>query len=351
MHAAQSGDLVDPRSGRPLRLETVRTAADGEVFEGRLVADDGTAYPVHDGVADFVTGLPGADPDQGQTAASFGFKWDSWEDVEGSGAYREFRTWYITRYFDDEDAMVEFMAGRRRILDCGCGSGYSSSIYLTPSFAGELWAGVDISAAVHQARRRFADVPNTLFVRADMMAMPFPEGSFDTVVAEGTLHHTPSTRQALGAVARHLQPGGTILFYVYRKKSAIREFTDDYIRERVAPLSPEEAMQAVEPLTELGRILAELGIEIEVPDIPVLGITGGKYDLQRFIYWHVAKIYWNDQSNFEENNHTNFDWYHPRYAHRQTSDEVRAWCDELGLVVERLYEDEAGITVRATRSG
>ena len=27
----------------------------------------------------------------------------------------------------------------------------------------------------------------------------------------------------------------------------------------------------------------------------------------------------------------NFDWYHPRYAHRQTEEEVRRWCEEAGL--------------------
>ena len=106
----------------------------------------------------------------------------------------------------------------------------------------------------------------------------------------------------------------------------------------------------MEPLTELGRILSELHVTVEVPEIPVLGIEGGTYDLQRFFYWHVAKIYWNDSATFEENNHTNFDWYHPTYAHRQTSEDVRTWCQELDLEVERLYEDEAGITVRARRT-
>jgi SAM-dependent methyltransferase len=341
--------LVDPVGGGKLTLTETETASDGEVLEGELRSDRGASWPVRGGVADFVADRAHADPGQDQTARSFGFKWESWEELEESGAYREFRTWYIERYFGDQEAMEDFVAGRRRILDVGCGSGYSSSIYLSPTFAGELWAGVDLSLAVHLARRRFAAVPHALFVRADLMAMPLGPGFFDTIIAEGVLHHTPSTAGALRSVVRHLAPGGTILFYVYRRKSAIREFTDDYVRQQVSHLEPAEALEAMRPLTELGRTLAELGVEVEVPDIPVLGIEGGTYDLQRFFYWHVAKIFWNDQSSFDENNHTNFDWFHPTYAHRQSADEVRTWCTELGLRIERLYEDEAGITVRAVR--
>jgi hypothetical protein len=35
------------------------------------------------------------------------------------------------------------------------------------------------------------------------------------------------------------------------------------------------------------------------------------------------------------------------YAHRQTAAEVRQWCDELGLEIERWNEEDAGFSVRA----
>ena len=46
----------------------------------------------------------------------------------------------------------------------------------------------------------------------------------------------------------------------------------------------------------------------------------------------------------------NFDWYHPRYAHRQTEDEVRSWCGDLGLEIVHFDVQESGLTVRAVRS-
>ena len=65
-------------------------------------------------------------------------------------------------------------------------------------------------------------------------------------------------------------------------------------------------------------------------DVPLLGIKAGRYDVQRLIYWNVAKLFWNAEMTFEENNHLNFDWYAPRYARRQTEDEVRRWYEERG---------------------
>lgn len=46
------------------------------------------------------------------------------------------------------------------------------------------------------------------------------------------------------------------------------------------------------PMTKLGQALAELGVEVDVPeDIPYLGIRAGRHDVHRLIYWHVAKLF------------------------------------------------------------
>jgi hypothetical protein len=60
-------------------------------------------------------------------------------------------------------------------------------------------------------------------------------------------------------------------------------------------------------------------------------------------------MYWNDSFTFETNNHVNFDWYHPRYAHRQTESEVRRWTEEAALLIVHFDEQESGFTVRAVK--
>jgi hypothetical protein len=122
------------------------------------------------------------------------------------------------------------------------------------------------------------------------------------------------------------------------------------VRAAVSTLPPDEAWEALRPLTELGRALAEMKVEVDVPDVPVLGIAAGRYDVQRLIYWHFAKLFWNEKLTIEENLHVNFDWYHPRYAHRHTEEEVRAWCRRAGLEITRFdAADPSGFTVRAIK--
>ena len=114
---------------------------------------------------------------------------------------------------------------------------------------------------------------------------------------------------------------------------------------------PEEAWSLLRPLTRLGQALAELDATVEVPeDVELLGIPKGAHDVQRLVYWHFAKLFWNEGSTFEENIHVNFDWYHPRFAHRHTEDEVRGWFADRGLEIMQAGRAGSGVhRARKTR--
>jgi len=34
----------------------------------------------------------------------------------------------------------------------------------------------------------------------------------------------------------------------------------------------------------------------------------------------------------------NFDWYYPKYAWRQTEEEIKHWCEELNLKIQYIKE-------------
>jgi arsenite methyltransferase len=177
------------------------------------------------------------------------------------------------------------------------------------------------------------------------------DGFASVVLCEGVLHHTDSTEESFHRLARLVGRGGRFLFYVYRRKGPIREFTDDYVRERLQDLEPAEAWDALRPLTKLGQALGELRVEIDVPEeVGLLDIPAGKIDIQRLFYWHVLKAYYRPEYSLEELNHINFDWFAPRNAHRHTSEEVERWCADAHLEIERMNIQEAGITVIARRS-
>lgn len=344
--------LVDPIVRTPLRLEAERQGDAGRIVEGSLRGADGRSYAIRAGIPRLVVG---GDHQQAQTAGTFGFKWQRRDSYESESVRASSRRWFVERYgFGTVERMQAHFASRRRILDAGCGSGWTASFWLSKAWqrgSGAAWYGAEISEAIDVAQQRLSHVPGTHFIQADLLQLPFPSGTFDTVLAEGVLHHTPSTAAALLALAEVVEPGGELLFYVYRKKGPIREFTDDHLRSILSALPPAEAWERLRPLTKLGQALAELKAELEVPEaIPELGIQAGRYDLQRFIYWHMAKLFWNPAYSFEENLHVNFDWYHPRYAHRHTEAEIRQWCGEAGLCIEHFDAQESGFTVRAGKA-
>ena len=115
-------------------------------------------------------------------------------------------------------------------------------------------------------------------------------------------------------------------------------------------MSGQQGWDAMMPLTKLGEALGKLNIEIDIEDpIELLAIPSGKINLQRLFYWHVFKAFYRPDYTLEEMNHINFDWYAPRNAHRQTEGEVREWCNEFGLIVEKEDIQEAGITIVARK--
>jgi len=290
---------------------------------------------------------------QRQTAVAFGFKWAKRSTFESPAFRSRTRAWLFERYGDVSGASWWGDYGEAPlVLDAGCGAGLTALELLAGRLDSIRYVGADISDAVDVAATRFAEegAPGA-FLQADLTDLPFRDGSFSVVLAEGVLHHTDSTEEAFRRLARLVAPDGRFLFYVYRKKGPIREFTDDYIRDRIQALDPSEAWEALIPLTKLGRALGELAVEVDVPEeVDLLGMPAGRIDVQRLFYWHVLKAYYDPEYSLEELNHINFDWYAPRNAHRHSPEEVRRWCAEAGLGVERENLQEAGITVVAHRA-
>ena len=94
-------------------------------------------------------------------------------------------------------------------------------------------------------------------------------------------------------------------------------------------------------LTELGKTLTDLNIKINFPEIPLLGIKGGKQDLQRFFYWNFLKCYWNEELGQDISTSTNFDWYSPSNATRYSEDEFKDLIKNNNLEIEHFHSEEA----------
>jgi len=314
--------------------------------EGECIRLHGTSYRMINGKLRLESAYSAA---QRQTESTFGFKWKKRDTFESEAFRSRHRDWLNKRYGDA--AGHAFLSQGVFVLDAGCGAGWSALEYFAEVLPQIRYLGVDISEAVDVAAGRFREHRfEGAFIQSDLQHLPIPEGSVDVIFSEGVLHHTDSTEEALKSLAPYLKPGGRFMFYVYRRKGPVREFTDDYLRERLQHMSGEEAWQALMPLTKLGKALGELKVTVDVPeDIELLGISAGPIDLQRLFYWHVCKAFYDSNLGLEEMNHINFDWFTPANAHRQSPEEVRAWCREAGLDIEREVVEEAGITIVARR--
>jgi SAM-dependent methyltransferase len=60
-----------------------------------------------------------------------------------------------------------------------------------------------------RAENQVPDGADAVAVSADTTNLPFPDGSFDKVIASEILEHVPNDRQAMAEIARILRPGGT----------------------------------------------------------------------------------------------------------------------------------------------
>jgi SAM-dependent methyltransferase len=287
------------------------------------------------------------------TRRSFHDKWHRNEQLAFAETLREgseIHQWILARNGFSSDAELKaHLRGKHRILDAGCGNGRVTALLRECSPPAAAVVGIDLVAA-DVAQRNLARYRNVEIRQGDLLGDLSGLGRFDFIYCQEVLHHTADPARAFRNLCALLEPGGEIAVYVYKRKAPTREFVDDYVRERIAKLPYEEAMDVCRQITALGRALSQAAHKVKVPAVELLGIEEGEYELQRFVYHFFMKCFWNPALSFEENVAINYDWYHPQLASRHTPPEVEGWFRDAGLKIVHSCVDPYGITVRGVRS-
>ena len=97
------------------------------------------------------------------------------------------------------------VTGGARVLDLCCGTG---GVTGAAAARGAVATGLDFSPAMLAEARRAH--PHLHFDKGDAEALPYPERSFDAVVANFGIHHVPRPDRALAEAMRVLRPGGRL---------------------------------------------------------------------------------------------------------------------------------------------
>jgi SAM-dependent methyltransferase len=268
-------------------------------------------YPIRDGVARFVSSE--------HYVGSFGYQWNTFAKAQLDSANGTTRS---RDTFEEKTGWpVESLRGLR-VLDAGCGMGRFAEVCAD---AGADVHAIDLSSAVEAAARNLGARPNLSFYQADIMNLPFADGTFDAIYSIGVLHHTTDTRQAFMSLIRLLKPCGRIAIWVYSTENRVRIGSE--VWRLLTPRLP-KAM-----LLKACRIAIPLYHMQRVPVLRTITAMALPTSLNPDPEWR-----WLDT----------FDWYSPRYQWKHTYEEVERWFEEAGL--RQIERGPFAVSVRGTRA-
>ncbi|MBL8234128.1 MAG: methyltransferase domain-containing protein [Bryobacterales bacterium] len=105
-------------------------------------------------------------------------------------------------------AFATRLARQKRVLDIASGSGYGSAELAAVA---KSVTGVDVADEAVALARQSYPLPNLTFQSASAEQLPFPDGSFDLIVAFEVIEHLHDWRKLLYESRRLLAPGGQFI--------------------------------------------------------------------------------------------------------------------------------------------
>ena len=279
------------------------------------------------------------------TAEAFSEKWTDYsknDDIEQNKLFDFQKSWFLELYgLKSEHELKEIIRNSDLIIDAGAGLGYKSAWFASLSPKTTIIA-MDYSASIFVAHQKYsAQHPNIIFVRGDIASTGIRDSVIDLCVCDQVIMHTSDPRATLKEFSRVIKNSGKIFCYWYKKKALPRELIDEYFREETKRLTSQELWDLSREVLQLGKMLNGLKVTADFPDLPSLGIKGGRMDLQRFIYWNFIKCFWNEELGYNNSLSTNFDWYSPAKAKRFSKTEVFEDLATAHLSKVFFHEEEA----------
>jgi len=334
--------LICPKCNKNFTLK-ISKSLKSEIHSGSLKCQNNHKFEIKNGIPRFVTDTK---KDFVKTEDAFSAKWKLHHKNHQAKEWTSFQQkWFLDRFgWNTLSKFKNFLKTKKTILEAGTGVGNTAKL-LSSDPKSTVFA-IDASDSIEFAYKKYGKSPNLHFLQADLRNLPFKKKFFDFILSDQVLHHTDNTKKSFMYLTKFLKKNSYISIYVYNKKAPIREFADDFIRKTTVNMSVKECLEFSKDMSILGKNLLKINKKISIPkDIPLLGIKKGTYDIQRFIYWHFLKCFWDPSNNLERSIGVNFDWYSPKFAFRHTPKEVKKWFKESRVKISHFKEIESGISV------
>ena len=156
------------------------------------------------------------------------------------------------------------VARGQTVLDVACGTGIAARTAADVVAHEGRVVGLDLNEAMLTVARRVR--PDIEWRQGDAAALPFEDGSFDTVLCQMALMFFPDRLQALLEMGRVARPGGTVAIAVPSRLDAQDAFSPfvDMAARHAGPeaLSLLSTYFACGDLTELTGLLGSAGLSI-----------------------------------------------------------------------------------------
>lgn len=195
MNAALFSILIDPETGQPLQAGPSGDALVNPSGQGR--------YPI-------INNVPVMLPYRAAPAEAFDYAAHYQVDAEAFdyfAAHEQADARHENRRLR-EVIIRQVPPGVQNILDVGCGSAWVAG-HFCPK--GIVVYSMDISTVNPVKALELYPFKHHFGIVADVFALPFPEGTFDCIIASEIIEHVPDPRGFLLHLLKVLRPGGVLI--------------------------------------------------------------------------------------------------------------------------------------------
>jgi len=310
--------------------------------------ESGNKFPVSDRLVNFLSKVSHKNFETDKAAS---FRWDNSIRLETDKGFVSHQIDdFLKRYgFKNLDAFKDFLKNKKKIVEVGAGEGRLVDWYLEYSTA--IIYALEISDSVYYLKEKYKDNNRVIVLKADALYPPFLSESIDLVSADQCIHHTDYPGEIFNALASKLDKAhGSFLLSVYAEKSIVREQLDTIIRDSISKLPHEKIKEIAGSFTEIGRLLSETKVEVEVPkEFTMFGaLAGEKMSLQRFVYYALFKCFYNPDFTLEKSQEFSHDWYCYPICNKVSVEEATDWFIRNGLSINYIDANMSNVNIRGS---